>query len=581
MSDRFDIAADARELLRSAGLDSLDAWLRLRRRAEQGGADACVLSRHDDRVTLSLELPDPAGGPAARLFAKVHFAIPAFPLISAFVRTGARPTAAPVREHAWLARLAMAGIDAMAPVAVGERRMLGLPRAAVLVVRAVPAPTSLFALLRDPATAAATSADSALWGAVGRLVATLHANRIDWPDLICKHLFPRRGPAGWQLFLIDVERMAPASPSWHGHPAHGANQRDSHIARHGQDARAARVPCSVGAFGTLLRTLPVRPSEAAIDAMVVEYCAAGGADDVTVAAMTALVDRLFNRRPAVPPDYWQLQPGGSVCEAGLLVRASWRDALRSAGLTDLDAVFRLESGQSLTKPGLPAHRRRDRIDVAGRAFYLKRYQPGLGRRLARVLRCVRYGGEAADEWHALYRLANGGVPVPEPVLLGESSSRGAARGCVGLGELPDAESLEKWLPRVEPSLRPGERAELFSRLAEFVSHFHSLGTVHRDLYLCHIFIRWQPGQGRPMFWLIDLARVFRPVAWRRRRWVVKDLAQLRHSLGAMISPDEWTAFLASYADGSADPAFARAIETKAARIGRHSTNRLRRHGVGH
>ncbi|MDD4889194.1 MAG: lipopolysaccharide kinase InaA family protein, partial [Phycisphaerae bacterium] len=421
------------------------------------------------------------------------------------------------------------------------------PRAAVLVVRAVPAERSLFQLLRDPG-GEAVAGDSKLWFAVGRLVGTLSARRFAWCDVSAKHLYPRRIDDGWQLFLIDVERMA--SPG----------------------------ECDdVGAFRTLLQTLPIVPQPAAVAAMADGFLAAGGAGPINAVVIAALASHAFSRKPAIPDDYWMLRPAEMVNDRGLIARSNWRESLAEAGLGDMDAIFRFDRGQSLGKPGLPAHRRRDRVVLGDRVLYLKRYRPSLWRRISRSLAMERYGSEAADEWHALYRLAYGGIPVPEPVLLGESSRKAAARSAVGLAELPDAQSLERWLPRVGRTLSPAQRRELLRRLAEFVAHFHSLGTVHRDLYLCHIFIRWSGAV--PIFWLIDLARVFRPVRWRRRRWVVKDLSQLRYSLGEMVSEGEWLDFLAHYAVGESTAQLANHVASKVRSIARHAASRRKRLGT--
>ena len=73
-----------------------------------------------------------------------------------------------------------------------------------------------------------------------------------------------------------------------------------------------------------------------------------------------------------------------------------------------------------------------------------------------------------------------------------------------------------------------ESMEAALELARLVADFHRAGFVHRDLYLSHIFIC---NTGKPTdetFCLIDLQRVFRP-KFRRRRWMVKDLAALNFS----------------------------------------------------
>ncbi len=56
---------------------------------------------------------------------------------------------------------------------------------------------------------------------------------------------------------------------------------------------------------------------------------------------------------------------------------------------------------------------------------------------------------------------------------------------------------------------------------------HAAGYNHRDLYCCHFFVKDAAHAPREIR-LIDLQRVERR-RWFRRRWLVKDLAQLAWS----------------------------------------------------
>ena len=120
--------------------------------------------------------------------------------------------------------------------------------------------------------------------------------------------------------------------------------------------------------------------------------------------------------------------------------------------------------------------------------------------------------------------------------------------------------------------------------------------MHRDLYLSHVFIRPSTGpcesvKGRPglagthaggdgphdEFRLIDLQRVFRP-SWRRRRWVVKDLAALHYSTPAdRVGLLERLRFLCRYvrACGRFGTArqLAEAVGAKASRMAVHERRR--------
>ena len=72
-----------------------------------------------------------------------------------------------------------------------------------------------------------------------------------------------------------------------------------------------------------------------------------------------------------------------------------------------------------------------------------------------------------------------------------------------------------------------ELRRLVFKVAEMARRFHRLGYNHRDFYTCHFFVR-EPTKGRFGLNLIDLQRV-QHRKWFRKRWVVKDLAQLAYS----------------------------------------------------
>jgi hypothetical protein len=72
---------------------------------------------------------------------------------------------------------------------------------------------------------------------------------------------------------------------------------------------------------------------------------------------------------------------------------------------------------------------------------------------------------------------------------------------------------------------------LIVQVADIARRFHAAGFNHRDFYGCHFLVK-ETSPGRCDVRLIDLQRVQRR-RWFRRRWIVKDLAQL-----ASMSPDD-------------------------------------------
>ena len=84
-----------------------------------------------------------------------------------------------------------------------------------------------------------------------------------------------------------------------------------------------------------------------------------------------------------------------------------------------------------------------------------------------------------------------------------------------------------------PGLLPAGRAlrRLIVQVADIARRFHAAGFNHRDFYCCHFLVK-EASPGRFDVRLIDLQRV-QQRKWLRRRWIVKDLAQL-----ASMSPDD-------------------------------------------
>ncbi|HTW94969.1 MAG TPA: glycosyltransferase [Tepidisphaeraceae bacterium] len=106
--------------------------------------------------------------------------------------------------------------------------------------------------------------------------------------------------------------------------------------------------------------------------------------------------------------------------------------------------------------------------------------------------------------------------------------------------------------------------------ADLAAQLHRSGLHHRDLYLCHFFIKLDPMDVK----LIDVARVRRlPGVLTRRRWIVKDLAQFWYStLSLPITDEQRHEWLQRYLQAnklSRPGSLGRSVETKARRIGAH------------
>jgi len=271
------------------------------------------------------------------------------------------------------------------------------------------------------------------------------------------------------------------------------------------------------------------------------------------------------------------------------IAPGWETLLAAHGLCELAAVFNWRRGERLDKAGLESWRQRWRISLPDRggfeqSLYLKRFDhPPVRRQVQRWRSGHRGLSTAGIEWTNARLLAGAGICAAEPIAFGEQmTGPWERRSFILLGEVP-GEALERWLPvhlpPADQEANVRRRRAVADRLARFVAAFHAAGFVHRDLYLSHVFIRPavppaddQATTRDETFCLIDLQRVFRP-RWRRRRWVVKDLAALNYSAPAdRVGRGERLRFLCRYVRrcgrfGSARR-LARLVDAKTSRIAR-------------
>lgn len=260
---------------------------------------------------------------------------------------------------------------------------------------------------------------------------------------------------------------------------------------------------------------------------------------------------------------------GDVC-----VSTAYAELFATHGLASLDALMSYEACDRLDKPGLPRWRERLLMELSSSnhrkvTLYLKRYRsPPARAQRHRIIHGSARHGTGWMEWYWMSRLAEDGVATVKPVAFAESMRRGRELASVVVTEAAPGQSLESWAHR---RITPCGR-RLVESLAHFVKKFHQLGYVHRDLYLSHIFIH-EAADPSQQFCLIDLQRVMRPT-WRRRRWVIKDLASLNYSSPKRIATvADRIRFLHHYLGvtrlGPKGKRLARRVAAKTHRIARH------------
>jgi heptose I phosphotransferase len=132
------------------------------------------------------------------------------------------------------------------------------------------------------------------------------------------------------------------------------------------------------------------------------------------------------------------------------------------------------------------------------------------------------------EFQNIQSLSEAGINTPKAAAYGEQCNAFFEKRSFFITEkIPDAEALERKLPEYFNGDSAQENIKLrrnfITSLAGFIKKFHETNYRHRDLYLSHIFYN-----DNGSFYLIDLARAFRPVLLSRR-FQVKDIAQLYFS----------------------------------------------------
>ena len=262
----------------------------------------------------------------------------------------------------------------------------------------------------------------------------------------------------------------------------------------------------------------------------------------------------------------------------LLINPAYRDLLAANGLLNFDAVMSYAGGQVLRTLVWRENLRMELVDGGGRrvVVYAKRHRaPSWLEQVLSLAAGRRVRSFGRREWDAVAALTAAGIPTAERVVVGERS-RGwfAGQSFFITAELAGYRPADEVLGEMPPD----RRGPLLDKIAALTRRFHDAGLNHRDFYLCHVFVR-PTGERAFDLALIDLQRVARFRGWRRR-WLVKDVAQLAHSARDILSQEEWEDWLCRYFGvdrlGGRERRFAKAVRRKADRIARHDARRRAR-----
>lgn len=212
------------------------------------------------------------------------------------------------------------------------------------------------------------------------------------------------------------------------------------------------------------------------------------------------------------------------------------------------------------------------------AVYVKRYYqlPWWQRRF---LPLDRFPGPL--ERQNLQRAQALGIRVPDPLLAGADPNQ-PCKSFLVIRALDGFAPLHQYLPSRyarESRSSDGRRSwaifkrQLCREIVTICRRLHDADLYHRDLYLCHFFLRETPSASTPFdLALIDFGRLTQS---RRHRWRVKDLAQLLFSADLPgITRADHIRFLKHYLHAnphvSSYQQFARPVLAKARLYHRHN-----------
>ncbi|TKJ37139.1 MAG: hypothetical protein CEE38_09585 [Planctomycetes bacterium B3_Pla] len=262
------------------------------------------------------------------------------------------------------------------------------------------------------------------------------------------------------------------------------------------------------------------------------------------------------------------------------VDPDYKTALAGMGLTSTDAVFSFDAAENLSKENLARFRSRLRFAIDSpqssqpTTVFLKRYdRPPILVQLKNWLSARSRKSCGFLEFASANKLTAAGINAPKTISCGEQwGVLFEKRSFVITENISDAESLERKLPDCFNGQATSEnlklRRDFIAQLAGFIKKFHETEYRHRDLYFAHIFYS---DDGR--FYLIDLARAFRPIVLSRR-FQVKDVAQVYYSApGRYFSQTDRLRFYIAYTGRrkltNEDKIFIRRVISKTRRMARH------------
>jgi hypothetical protein len=214
-----------------------------------------------------------------------------------------------------------------------------------------------------------------------------------------------------------------------------------------------------------------------------------------------------------------------------VISPNWRDLLHTQNLDTVEGVYRLSSGQVITRSS-STEVRCVRI-VAGtelRTIFVKKYWT---RKPAQLWSGMFRGtffrqSKVRREYENLVQLRLWNLDAPEPLAFGEERYAGwLLRSYLISSGVPEPMPLDIFVTRYLPGLPLDDarrvRRELIANLAEYTRKLHEQSFVHHDYFWRNILLSRHEFH---RFFLIDAHKGRRWFPWKEQRGRAKDLAAL-------------------------------------------------------
>lgn len=533
MGTRIEIEPGYESALAAAGLRTFDDFLNAK-----AGAPT---SKHRHRETVPIEFA--VDGVNRKFFLKRVFRVPPSHVVVPLLKLRL-PLSQPAHEWSICGAMKAADLSAMQRVAIGERRTVGVPVQAFLLVEATPIEHTVEQwIVPGIARPRELSGNerNALFRELASLARSFSSKGFYWPDCDAKHIFAEPsnvpGTSSWKLCLIDLERVKRVS-----HPSNG-NEVTMFV--------DAYVSVFIGMLIESLSPLVLSESERKLIFMAADL----SPEKVSYAEVKA--QKLFGDRPRLPESFVHPRSRNLMKLGNMHVDERFTRCLEAAKIKTMDDVFNLDAGISLSKPGLAKYRDRIRLilPIASgqvRTAYLKRYRrPPFREQLRRIAETGFKRSSARREERFTRILSGLGIPTMTAIAYGQEMSAGIEkRSFLVTDEVPGT-SIEKLNVDNSARLPPVEKFEVIRQLALIVSRMHISELFHRDLYLSHVFLS-RNAVGELVLHLIDLGRMIsNPI--RGWRWLIKDLAALDYSSPAnVVTRADRVRFMYHYLTASRD-----------------------------